>query len=50
MCIIIAKNKTNRLPSTKELEYCFDYKKALAEGKKPAEARRISRQKGKKSA
>ena len=25
MCIIIAKNKTNRLPSTKELEYCFDY-------------------------
>jgi predicted glutamine amidotransferase len=25
MCIIIAKNKTNRLPSKKELEYCFDY-------------------------
>ena len=25
MCIIIAKNKQNRLPSKKELEYCFDY-------------------------
>lgn len=25
MCIIIAKDKTNRLPSNKELEYCFDY-------------------------
>lgn len=25
MCIIIAKNKTNRLPSKSELEYCFDY-------------------------
>lgn len=25
MCIIVAKNKTNRLPSKKELEYCFDY-------------------------
>ena len=25
MCIIIAKNKTNRLPNIKELEYCFDY-------------------------
>ena len=28
----------------------YKYKKALAEGKKPEEARRISRQKGKKSA
>ena len=25
MCIIIAKDKTNRLPSIEELEYCFDY-------------------------
>ena len=25
MCIIIAKNKTDRLPTRKELEYCFDY-------------------------
>lgn len=25
MCIIIAKNKENRLPTNKELEYCFDY-------------------------
>lgn len=25
MCIIIAKNKENRLPTKKELEYCFDY-------------------------
>lgn len=25
MCIIVAKDKRNRLPSIKELEYCFDY-------------------------
>ena len=25
MCIIIAKDKKNRLPKIKELEYCFDY-------------------------
>ena len=25
MCIIIAKNKNDRLPTKKELEYCFDY-------------------------
>ena len=25
MCIIIAKDKSNRLPTKKELEYCFEY-------------------------